>query len=91
MNLRPIALALAMLASLGLGACHRGSTANEHATQGEPTAKGTTGSGNVGTSAMGGPGSGLNGGLAPRGSASAATGVAEGSTNRTSRAAVGNR
>ncbi|HTH77434.1 MAG TPA: hypothetical protein VL593_00550 [Ramlibacter sp.] len=91
MKLRHSALALAMLASLGLVACHRGSTANEHGAQGEPTAKGVTGSGSVGTSAMGGPGSGLNGGLAPRGSASMPTGVAEGSTNRTLHGSVGNR
>jgi hypothetical protein len=91
MNLRHSALALAMLASLGLGACHRGSEANEHATQSARSPQGTSGSGNAGTSAMGGPGSGLNGGLAPRGSASMATGVAEGSSNRTPRGSVGNR
>jgi len=91
MRLRYVALALAITASLGLGACHRGSVANQHATQSDTAAKGTTGSGRSDTSAMGGPGAGLNGGLAPSGSASQATGVSDGSTNRTQRGSVGNR
>lgn len=91
MRLRDCALLLAITASLGLGACHRGSEADEHSTASAPVPKGATGGGRAGTSAMGGPGAGLNGGLAPSGAASQSTGVPDGSTNRTPRGSVGNR
>ena len=52
---------------------------------------GATGTGTAGASSMGGPGVGLSGGLAPSGSASQPTGVAEGGGNRTPRSSVGNR
>jgi hypothetical protein len=91
MPLRTSVLVLAMCASLGLAACHRGSEANEHSTAAAPVPKGATGTGKSGTAAMGGPGIGLHGGLGPSGSASQPTGVAEGSTNRTQRGSVGNR
>jgi hypothetical protein len=91
MTMRHGLLILAVATSLGLAACKRGSEANDHATAGAPPTKGATGSGTAGTSVMGGPGSGLSGGLAPSGSASTPTGVAEGSANRTPKGSVGNR
>lgn len=91
MRLRDCALALAAVASLGLGACHRSESPGAADTRTGQATKGTTGSGTTGTSAMGGPGTGLAGGLAPGGAASQPTGVAEGSANRTPHSSVGNR
>jgi hypothetical protein len=91
MKLRDCAVVLAAAALLPLAGCHRGSSADQHATSSDQPPKGATGKGGAGTAAMGGPGSGLAGGMAPPGSASQPTGVAEGSTNRSTKSSVGNR
>lgn len=117
MRVRECTLVLAMAASLGLAACHRGDSqpgaqasapgsvgsgngtqvatpgvdSNAGASSGQKGAVGTTGGGDAAASAMGGPGTGLNGGLAPSGSASQPTPVAPGSSNTTTHGSVGNR
>ena len=85
MQLRQWALVLAAAASLGLGACHR--VADKAGTASPDTPTGTTGSGNTAT--MGGPGTGLQGGMNP--APGQPTGVADGSKNSTTSGAVGNR
>lgn len=87
MAAREFALILAAAASLGLAACHRGteSGATPNANASNPPA-GTSGSG---TTAMGGPGAGLAGGMNP--APGQPTGVAEGTTNSTQKNNVGKR
>ena len=80
-------LVLAAAASLGLAACDRARQDTGTNTAGQQAPAGTTGAG--GTHAMGGPGSGLAGGMNPQ--PGQPTGVAEGSTNRTTKGSVGNR
>ncbi|MEJ6022545.1 hypothetical protein [Ramlibacter sp. PS4R-6] len=86
MGLRQWTLVLAAAASLGLAACHR--VADKSATASPDTPVGTSGGGS-GTNAMGGPGTGLTGGMNP--APGQATGVSEGSTNSTPKKSVGNR
>jgi hypothetical protein len=73
--------------SLGLVACDRARQDSGTTTAGKQSPPGTSGMG--GTNAMGGPGRGLNGGLNP--APGQQTGVAEGTTNSTTKSAVGNR
>lgn len=91
MRLRHGALVLAAAAALVLGACQRSGSPGGSSSQTGAPATGATGTGATSTSSMGGPGTGLAGGLAPSGSASQPTGVAEGSSNLTRRGSVGNR
>jgi hypothetical protein len=94
MRVRECALVLAMLASLGLAGCNRGDShpgAQANAPASPATTAGANRGGQQGTQAMGGPGTGLYGGLAPGGAASQPTPVAPGSSNTTTHGSVGNR
>jgi len=86
---RSCVLVLAAAMSLGLAACHRDTGAQSSADANNKPPAGSTGSGG-GTSAMGGPGTGLNGGLG-QGRPGQQTGVAEGTGNRTPKNNVGSR
>jgi len=86
MAMREIALVLAAAASLGLAACEKAKEPGPQQQQSATTPKGTTGSG---TNAMGGPGTGLAGGMNPAPGQS--TGVSNGSANSTPSKSVGNR
>ena len=85
MALRKSVLVLVAAASLGLAACHR--IANKSANANPDTPAATSGGGT--TNAMGGPGTGLAGGMNPASGQS--TGVAPGGPNSTTKSAVGNR
>ncbi|HEY8050363.1 MAG TPA: hypothetical protein VIE63_14405 [Ramlibacter sp.] len=87
MAMREWMLVLAAASSLGLAACDRARQDTGSQTAGQQSPAGTSGAG--GTAAMGGPGAGLAGGMNP--SPGQATGVANGSTNRTTKGSVGNR
>jgi hypothetical protein len=87
MILRNVTLVLAATLSLGLAACHKATNTGAQGADPQQATSANTGN----TKAMGGPGSGLNGGLGQNTAPGQATGVAEGSKNSTTKGAVGNR
>lgn len=87
MALREWTLVLAAAMSLGLAGCQRFKQDPGDNTAGVQSPAGATGKG--GTNELGGPGSGLAGGMNPV--PGQHTGVADGTTNSTPQKSVGNR